>query len=573
MAILGSSFQIGRSAISAYQAALAVTGQNIANVGNPNYTRQSAHLSALAGGHGALGFAAGAGVTMSHLQRHFDVALEDRLRNSLSTMSAAELQQAYLTQVETIYAELTDQDLSTALGDLYGSFGALQTTPEDSGARNIVIADAQRLIDTITRHRTELIKQVDQMNDAAEASARQASEIASEIASLNQTITFQEADKQTVAGALRDRRDTLLKDLSELADINVRQHENGIVDVYIGSDPLVQFDQSRGLEVERRQENGFERTTVVFADDNGPVTFRDGKLAGIVNTRDEHVVKQIEQLDDLARSLIYEVNVEHATGRGLVGRTSVTSVFGVGDSAAALNSAAAATEYPLQHGSFEVKVRDGSGQETTHLVKVDLDGVGGPDTSLDDVAAALSAISVDGQNPITATVLPDNRLQIEASEDYEFWFSNDSSNLLGSLGVNAFFTGTHAGNIALHADIVANPSLIAASATGERGDGGNAGLLSKLADASSSLLSGFTPGEFHDRMISTLAVHTAAARSAYDAADAVHSSLVAQREAISGVSLDEEVLDMTVYQRAFQGASRYLNVVEQLSQELLALVR
>ncbi len=573
MAILGSSFQIGRSAISAYQAALAVTGQNIANVGNPNYTRQSAHLSALAGGHGALGFAAGAGVTMSHLQRHFDVALEDRLRNSLSTMSAAELQQAYLTQVETIYAELTDQDLSTALGDLYGSFGALQTTPEDSGARNIVIADAQRLIDTITRHRTELIKQVDQMNDAAEASARQASEIASEIASLNQTITFQEADKQTVAGALRDRRDTLLKDLSELADINVRQHENGIVDVYIGSDPLVQFDQSRGLEVERRQENGFERTTVVFADDNGPVTFRDGKLAGIVNTRDEHVVKQIEQLDDLARSLIYEVNVEHATGRGLVGRTSVTSVFGVGDSAAALNSAAAATEYPLQHGSFEVKVRDSSGQETTHLVKVDLDGVGGPDTSLDDVAAALSAISVDGQNPITATVLPDNRLQIEASEDYEFWFSNDSSNLLGSLGVNAFFTGTHAGNIALHADIVANPSLIAASATGERGDGGNAGLLSKLADASSSLLSGFTPGEFHDRMISTLAVHTAAARSAYDAADAVHSSLVAQREAISGVSLDEEVLDMTVYQRAFQGASRYLNVVEQLSQELLALVR
>ena len=573
MAILGSSFQIGRSAISAYQAALAVTGQNIANVGNPNYTRQSAHLSALAGGHGALGFAAGAGVTMSHLQRHFDVALEDRLRNSLSTMSAAELQQAYLTQVETIYAELTDQDLSTALGDLYGSFGALQTTPEDSGARNIVIADAQRLIDTITRHRTELIKQVDQMNDAAEASARQASEIASEIASLNQTITFQEADKQTVAGALRDRRDTLLKDLSELADINVRQHENGIVDVYIGSDPLVQFDQSRGLEVERRQENGFERTTVVFADDNGPVTFRDGKLAGIVNTRDEHVVKQIEQLDDLARSLIYEVNVEHATGRGLVGRTSVTSVFGVGDSAAALNSAAAATEYPLQHGSFDVKVRDSSGQETTHLVKVDLDGVGGPDTSLDDVAAALSAISVDGQNPITATVLPDNRLQIEASEDYEFWFSNDSSNLLGSLGVNAFFTGTHAGNIALHADIVANPSLIAASATGERGDGGNAGLLSKLADASSSLLSGFTPGEFHDRMISTLAVHTAAARSAYDAADAVHSSLVAQREAISGVSLDEEVLDMTVYQRAFQGASRYLNVVEQLSQELLALVR
>ena len=50
MAILGSAFQIGRSALAAYQSAIAITGQNIANVGNANYTRQSGRLAALSGG-------------------------------------------------------------------------------------------------------------------------------------------------------------------------------------------------------------------------------------------------------------------------------------------------------------------------------------------------------------------------------------------------------------------------------------------------------------------------------------------------------------------------------------------
>ena len=47
----------------------------------------------------------------------------------------------------------------------------------------------------------------------------------------------------------------------------------------------------------------------------------------------------------------------------------------------------------------------------------------------------------------------------------------------------------------------------------------------------------------------------------------------AQRESISGVSLDEETLNLTVYQRAFEGASRFLNVVQSLSEELMSLLK
>ena len=64
-----------------------------------------------------------------------------------------------------------------------------------------------------------------------------------------------------------------------------------------------------------------------------------------------------------------------------------------------------------------------------------------------------------------------------------------------------------------------------------------------------------------------------AAHSSAEAADAIVSSLQAEKESISGVSLDEEAIDLLKYERAFQGAARYVSVIDQLMDEMLALVR
>jgi flagellar hook-associated protein 1 FlgK len=58
----------------------------------------------------------------------------------------------------------------------------------------------------------------------------------------------------------------------------------------------------------------------------------------------------------------------------------------------------------------------------------------------------------------------------------------------------------------------------------------------------------------------------------YEAADVVYESLYAQREAISGVNLDEEAVNLAQYQTAYQGAARYLSVVESLTSEIMDLV-
>jgi flagellar hook-associated protein 1 FlgK len=145
--------------------------------------------------------------------------------------------------------------------------------------------------------------------------------------------------------------------------------------------------------------------------------------------------------------------------------------------------------------------------------------------------------------------------------------------VLAAAGIGTFFDGVDANTLAVHGSILAEPRLIAAaSAGGAPGDGSNAGRIAALATAASELLGGRSVVDFHDQMTHDLAVVTAAAENDSAAAGAVFSSLQAQRESVSGVNLDEEAISLTVYERAFQGASRYLTVVDSMTQELLTMV-
>ena len=568
MAILGAAFQIGRSALAAYQAAINITGQNIANVGNPDYTRQTGRLESLYGGTESGGVAAGAGVNLASLERHVDDAVEARLRLALGARSGAETTYQTLNRVESLYNELTDQDLSTQLSAFFGSLSNLQTDPADTAARNLVLSNANTVIQTLQRQRNGVLSQVDDLNSSAESVTQTANGLASEIAKLNALIVTAEASAQGGASALRDRRDAQLRQLGELMDIQTREHDNGIVNVYIGSEPLVDFNRSRGLKTQTVLEDGIKRVTVRFADNNGSVIMRSGKLASIVQTRDGNLAGQLNRLDQLAGALAYEVNCAHSSGRGLAGYTQLTGTNAVDDPDALLNSTAAGLPFPVQNGTFLVYVHDQARDvTTTRMIEVDLDGLGGDDTTLNSLAAALAAVP-----GLRASVTGDNRLKLTAEDGFEVSFSEDGSHALAALGVGSFFDGTNAATLAVNTAVRNNPQLLATSLDGAPGDGSNAGRLAAVGDAPSALLGNVSIKAFHETTVSNLAVDTATANTEYEASDAVYSSLLAQREATSGVSLDEEAINLTKYERSFQGASRFLSVLDTLSLDVLNLV-
>lgn len=565
---LGAAFQIGRSALAAYQAAITITGQNIANVGNPDYTRQSGRLASVYSGAATGTISPGIGVRLDSLQRHADAAVESRLRLAYGMRSGAELTYQTLSRVEALYNELTEYDLSSQLNEFFKSLADLQTDPLETASRNLVVSNADAIIRTLQRQRSGLLDQIHDLNAQTEAMTRSANGVVEEIAKLNALVVTTEARAQGGSGALRDRRDALLRQLGELIDIQTREHENGIVNVYVGSEPLVDFDRTRGLTTVTTVENGLERTSVRFADNNGSVILRSGRLAATVAARDVHLVGQLEQIDQVAGALIYEINRVQTSGRGLVGYTSATGTYAARSATAALNSTAAGLPFPMQNGTFFVHVRDqSSGQTITRMIKVDLDGLNNDDTTLAGLAAAMNAIP-----GLSATLTPDNRLQLNADPGWEFSFSEDTSGALAALGVGTFFEGQNASTMAVVAAVRNDPRLIAASRSGDPGDGSNAGRLAAVGDAASALLGGLSILDFHSGLTSRVAVEARSAATEHEAADAVYSSLLTQRESLSGVSLDEEAINLTKYERAFQGASRFLTVVDSLTDELLTLV-
>lgn len=567
--MFGASFQIGRSALAAYQAALSITGQNIANVANPDYTRQTGRLEAQRGG-ALSGATPGAGVRLAQLRRHVDEALENRLRLARGDRSLAETVQRTLGATEANYNELSEQDLSSQLGELFAAFGQLQTHPGELTERNNVIATADAVVRTLHRQRSGLVTQVVDLNTDAGAAAERINELATVVADLNQHIAFEESDKTTVAGALRDQRDAALREMSELCDIQVRERENGSITVYLGSEPLVDFDRSRGLKAETVRENGLETARLRYIDSNGTAVVRGGKLGGIVEARST-LVDQLDRFDQLARGLIYEVNRVHSSGVGTVGYSRLTSNYAVLDPNAALDSTAAGLPFPVQNGALLVKLRDvNSGQVITRQIKIDLGPGASPPATLNSLVAELNAVP-----GLTASLTSDNKLQLAADPGQEFWFNDDTAGVMAALGVGAFFTGTNAATIDVDPTVRADARHVVSAVEGQLNDGRIAGRMALLASSGrgSALLDGQSIQDFQTDMVGRLAVTTAAAQSAFDASDTVLGGLVAQRESISGVSLDEEAINLTQFEKAYQGAARYLDVVNNVNAELLAILR
>src|SRR5699024_242685 len=130
-------------------------------------------------------------------------------------------------------------------------------------------------------------------------------------------------------------------------------------------------------------------------------------------------------------------------GQGLAGFGTVTGTYAVDDTTVALNTSDAGLKFAPSNGSFVVHVKDKtSGQVTSTLVQVDLDGLNGNDTTLDSLTTDLAGIA-----GVNASV-SGGKLTIAADNaGVEVSFSQDNSGTLAALGINTFFTGHDARNI------------------------------------------------------------------------------------------------------------------------------
>ena len=108
MAGLNGLFGIGSNALATFQRALSVTGQNIANVNTPGYSRQEIVLSESLPENGRPG-QIGTGVEASEVRRSVDTFVEQQLLNSNEQLGQFNASQSALTQIQPLFADSNDQ--------------------------------------------------------------------------------------------------------------------------------------------------------------------------------------------------------------------------------------------------------------------------------------------------------------------------------------------------------------------------------------------------------------------------------------------------------------------------------
>ncbi len=128
--------------------------------------------------------------------------------------------------------------------------------------------------------------------------------------------------------------------------------------------------------------------------------------------------------------------------------------------------------------------------------------------------------------------------------------------------------------IQLSAAMVGHPERVAAAAnaSANAGDGGNALALAGLRTQQLAAGGTRTPNDEFARVIAHVGSTVADARSRAELSDALKAQAFSLRDSLSGVSLDEEMLNLTQHQRAYEAATRVIQVVDEMLQELLARV-
>ncbi|MBI1900465.1 MAG: flagellar hook-associated protein FlgK [Planctomycetia bacterium] len=558
---------LGKTAIRASQIGLQVVGQNIANANTPGYIREEAVLQP--GPTQRLGSVTlGTGVQVDAIIQKIDRFLEGRLRGATSGVADATVQEQTYRELEARIGELGELDLSTAWNDFFNSIHEILNQPESEAIRNLAVLQGKRLADDIRRLEERVRTQREELDQRVRVAADTINGLTREIRDLNLRIAQTEGGDASASDAvgLRDQRSGALAELAELIDIRVDEQQSGQVTVSVGGTFLVADGVQRDVEVGLRSDRGLTVADIQIADTNEKLNISGGEVHGLVVSRDEILGGFLDQLNDLSATFIFEFNQLYSSGQGLTGYEELTSEFGVTDASAALD--AAGLTFNPRTGAFQVLVRNqASGLTETFDVRVDLDGLDGDDTTLADLVAQLDAI--DG---LAATILPSGQVQLASeSADQEFAFAGDTSGVLAALGINTFFTGTSALTIGVSQAVIDDPGKFAASRGGISADTENAVDLAAFFDRPLDSQDGRTLLDLYAQAIDDVAQGSAVASSVAEGDRVFEETLLGQHLAISGVSIDEEVVRMVQFQRAFQAAAKVIATADELLGVLMEL--
>ncbi|HXA36377.1 MAG TPA: flagellar hook-associated protein FlgK [Steroidobacteraceae bacterium] len=623
-------FGISVSALQAFQAAIAVTSNNVANASTPGYDRETINLNeGVPQSNGTVSI--GSGVVVAGISRSFSQAAANQLNTSQSNLGQLTALQSYSTQIDNLFGT-TVGGLSTSLQSFYSAFSDVANAPTSTASRQALLGKAQSVANSFQNASSELSGLNTDVNSRITSDLTQINSIASAITTLNKQIVAGTAQNGgQVPNELVDQRDQLVSNLSNLVNVTTTTDSNGALNVFIGNgQALVLQGQTTALTAVPNQFNATQ-LEISSAALNGNVISGDitsGDLGGLLAARTQVINPALNQLGQVATALSQTVNSQQAQGLDLSGQFgapifSVAAPQAVGSSKNTDATTASVTvtglgaltanDYVLAYnaGAYSLtRTSDGT------TVPLSGNGTAGNPLTADGLSIVLSGTPASGdQFLIQPTATAASSLKVVLSDPSKIAAagavlasaSNGNSggatissgttqnaanpNLLNpatiqftspttySINGGANQPYTSGGNISFNGwqvQISGTPAsgdtFSVNSNAGGAGDNRNA--LASAAAQTAGVLSGGTISVTGavSALITGLGSQAQQINTAQAAQSAVNSQALSSVQSTSGVNLDEEAAKLLQWQQAYQAAAQALVIGNSLFTSLIDAV-
>lgn len=450
-------YSIGVSAMQVSQLGLATTSHNIANANTDGYSRQRILQASNVGVATGAGYV-GQGAHVTTIERLYSSLITTQVNSAQSKVSSLESYSTELTSLNNLLSD-SDSGLASALKSFFTGVQQVSSDPSSLTTRQTLVSSAQAMTSRFQSLSTLVDDQYKAINTQIQGYVSSVNSYSQQIASLNKEIVVAESANSQPPNDLYDQRDQLVADLNELIGASTTTNTDGSFNVFFGNgQPLVTGTQVTKL-VAMTSSSDPTRVTVGVETSGDPMELPEsvitgGSLSGVMEYRSEVLDDTAKRLGQIAVSLAYTFNAQHALGQDLQGNIGddVASFFTISEPTVISNNTTAPTI------SVDIAVEASSdGTFYTSLTASDYK------LAYDGTNLTLTRLS-DNKKVGEAATLADLNDQIKASEG----FILNGSDVFDSADTGASYlikpTSNAASSIAVNATIAADVRQIAAAA-------------------------------------------------------------------------------------------------------------
>ena len=620
----------GSSALLAFQHALSTVGNNVANAATPGYSRQRVELESRLGQTLGAGHV-GAGVNVARLQRLADGLVFARQVDSSGELGRLQQLSSLSTRVDGLMS-----DSATGLGAPWSAFFAaaegVASEPTSTTARSQLLAAGEQLASRWRSLDSQMATMEGEVDNRIQGQVDAANQLASEIAALNKNII---AAGGNATPELLDQRALRIDKLAALVGAETVEQDDGAINVFTtGGQAMVLGHRPMALTT---SPDPFRPDRLQLALDTPagparlPASAVSGELGGLLEFRERVLDPMRAELGRIAVAFAETFNATQRAGvdyNGAVGTDmfalpppridahasnggSATLTTSIGDVGALKGhdlvlTFSAGSWSATRAGSGEPVALTGTGSAADPLridgVELVVGGVpaDGDRFSLRPTAGAANGLQVVLDDPLgiaaasplqagadtgnLGDAVPGPAKVTDPAAFAGFGgatieFIDSSQYTIDGAGPYPYTAGTPIGDaaggwsLALDGTPVAGDQFTVSPTPPRSADNGNARALADLA--SSGVLTGggvdLNPGVA--QLTGRAGSEARHAELSLEAQDAIHQQVIAERESVSGVNLDEEAADLLRYQQAYQAAAQIIKTADDMFQTLIGVVR